>query len=264
MLVLASQDSGYHPPSIAEFFPPALLFEGTPFQIDRIMLIRVLMTVLLVGFFLIALRRPKIVPRGVQNLAEMGLDFVRVSIAEEILGKVNGKRFLPLLTTIFFMVWALNLSGVIPFLNMPSTAKIGVPLVLALLTYVVFNYAGIKAQGFGPYMKSNLFPPGIPKPLYLLVTPIEFVSTFLVRPFTLTVRLLANMIAGHMTLVLFFGAAWFLLFQAGSLLLAPVGVLSFGAGFIFTLFELLVQVLQAYVFTMLTAVYIDGALHAEH
>ncbi|MFB9905876.1 F0F1 ATP synthase subunit A [Allokutzneria oryzae] len=263
MMVLAS-DSGYHPPSIDEFFPPALLFEGTPFQIDRIMLIRVLMTVLLIGFFLIAMRRPKIVPRGVQNLAEMGLDFVRVSIAEEILGKVNGRRFLPLLTTYFFMIWALNLSGVIPFLNMPSTAKIGAPLVLALVTYFVFNYAGIKAQGFGPYMKSNLFPPGVPKWAYVLVTPIEFVSTFIVRPFTLTVRLMANMIAGHMTLVLFFGAAWFLLFQAGSLLLAPVGALSFAAGFIFTLFELMVQALQAYVFTLLTAVYIDGALHAEH
>jgi F-type H+-transporting ATPase subunit a len=263
-LVLAEGGEGFHSPSIAEFFPPALLFEGTAFQIDRIMLIRFLMTALLVAFFLIAMRRPKLVPRGVQNLGEYALDFVRIHIAEDILGKEQGRRFLPLLTTFFFMIWAMNLSGVIPLLNMPSSAKIGVPLVLALLSYFVFNYAGIKAQGLGPYLKSNLFPPGVPKPLYVLVTPIEFLSTFLLRPLTLTVRLMANMLAGHMTLVLFFSAAWFLMFQAGNLLLAPVGALSLAMGFAFTLFELLVQFLQAYIFTLLTAIYIDGALHAEH
>ncbi|WP_307867762.1 F0F1 ATP synthase subunit A [Umezawaea beigongshangensis] len=261
---MLAEGGEFHKPSIVEFFPSALLFEGTPFQIDRIMLIRFLMTIVLVAFFLVAMRRPKLVPRGVQNLGEYALDFVRIHIAEDILGKEQGRRFLPLLTTFFFMIWAMNLSGVIPLLNMPSSAKIGVPLVLALLSYVVFNYAGIKAQGLGPYLKSNLFPPGVPKPLYVLVTPIEFLSTFLLRPLTLTVRLMANMLAGHMTLVLFFSAAWFLMFQAGNLLLAPVGAVSLAMGFAFTLFELLVQFLQAYIFTLLTAIYIDGALHAEH
>ncbi|GGP46060.1 ATP synthase subunit a [Saccharothrix coeruleofusca] len=262
-MVLA-EGAEFHKPSIEEFFPPALLFEGTPFEVDRIMLIRILMTVLLAAFFLIALRRPKLVPRGVQNLGELALDFVRVNIAEDVLGKQNGRRFLPLLTTFFFLIWAANLSGVIPLLNMPATARIGLPLVLAVVAYLAFNYAGIKAQGAGQYFKSNLFPPGVPKPLYILVTPIEFASTFIIRPGTLMIRLMANMLAGHMTLVLFFSAAWFLMFQAGNFLLAPVGAVSLLMGLVFTIFELLVQFLQAYIFTLLTAVYIDGALHAEH
>lgn len=147
---------------------------------------------------------------------------------------------------------------------MPATGVIGLPLVLALITYIIFNYAGIKAQGFGNYFKNNLVPPGVPVFLLPLVVPIEFVSTFLLRPFTLTVRLLANMMSGHLMLVLFYGASWYLLFQASELWLKPVGVLSYAMGFVFTLFELLVQFLQAYIFTMLAAVYIDGALHAEH
>ncbi|WP_041838514.1 MULTISPECIES: F0F1 ATP synthase subunit A [Actinosynnema] len=262
-LVLA-EGGEFHKPAIEEFFPPALLFEGTPFELDRVMLIRILMTVVLAAFFLIAMRRPKLVPRGIQNLGEMALDFVRINIAEDVLGKENGRRFLPLLTTFFFLIWATNLSGIIPFLNMPSTARIGLPLALAVVAYLAFNYAGIKAQGVGGYLKSNLFPPGVPKPLYVLVTPIELVSVFLIRPGTLMIRLMANMLAGHMALVLFFSAAWYLMFQAGDLVLAPAGFLSLVMGLMFTLFELMVQFLQAYIFTLLTAVYIDGALHAEH
>lgn len=88
MVVLASEETGgWHAPDISEFFPGALLFEGTPFEMNRIMLIRILMTVAVAAFFLVALRRPKLVPRGVQNLGEYALDFVRIHIAEEILGR---------------------------------------------------------------------------------------------------------------------------------------------------------------------------------
>jgi F-type H+-transporting ATPase subunit a len=138
-----------------------------------------------------------------------------------------------------------------------------VPLVLALVSYAVFNWAGIKEHGVGTYLKMNLFPPGVPKPIYVLVTPIEFISTFILRPVTLTIRLLANMMSGHLLLVLFFGATSYFLFEVSGLM-KSVAIVSYAMGFIFVLFEVIVALLQAYIFTLLTAVYIDGATSHEH
>lgn len=259
----ASEGGGFSPPSLADFFPPALLFGGTPFEINRVMAIRLLMTGVLIGFFFLALRSPKIVPRGVQNVGEIALDFVKVQIADEILGKKNGTRFLPVITSIFFMVLVMNVTGVIPLLNISSNAVIGAPLVLAVLAYFTFNYAGIKQKGFGGYLKSSVIVPGLPWPLHFLVLPIEFISTFILRPVTLTIRLLANMLAGHILLVLFFSATSYFLFEA-SAGLKVIGPVTLVVGFAFTLFEILVAFLQAYIFALLTAVYLDLALAEEH
>jgi F-type H+-transporting ATPase subunit a len=261
--VLAADGEGFEAPSISEFFPGELLFEGTPFALTRINLIGLLMTGLLSLLFVLAFRKPQLVPRGLQNLGEVMVDFVRVQVVDEVLG-VQGRKYLPYLATLFFMVLFWNLSGIVPGLNMPATAVVGVPLFLALTSYVVFNIAGIRALGAGSYLKANLFPPGVPPALYLLLTPIEFISTFLLRPFTLTVRLLANMMAGHLMLVLFFSGAWYMIVLSGNPLLSVFGVVSFGAGFAFTLFEILVATLQAYIFTLLTAVYISGAVSEHH
>ena len=122
---------------------------------------------------------------------------------------------------------------------------------------------GAKALGLGSYLKANLFPPGIPGPIYILVTPIEFISTFILRPVTLTIRLLANMMAGHLLLVLFFSATWFFLVESDAFM-KLFAIPSYVMGLAFTLFECLVIFLQAYIFTLLTAVYIDGATSAEH
>jgi F-type H+-transporting ATPase subunit a len=132
----------------------------------------------------------------------------------------------------------------------------------AVIAWLVFNIQGIRALGLGHYLKANLFPPGIPWPIYFLVTPIELVSTFILRPLTLTIRLLANMMAGHLLLVLFFSATSALLVADGYLKIFALP--AFAMGFAFTLFEILVAVLQAYIFTLLTAVYIDGATSEEH
>ena len=129
----------------------------------------------------------------------------------------KGRRFAPIIVTLFWMILAFNITGIMPMMHIAATAVIGVPLVLAIVSYVTFNYAGIKEHGFGQYMKLNLFPPGVPKPIYLLVTPIEFISTFILRPVTLTIRLLANMMAGHLLLVLFFSATSYLLIEAEGL-----------------------------------------------
>jgi F-type H+-transporting ATPase subunit a len=134
--------------------------------------------------------------------------------------------------------------------------------------WFVFNIEGIRAQGGWHYLKSVLFPPGVPIPIYVLVTPIEFVSVFLVRPLTLAVRLAANMIAGHLILTIFAIGTWYLfshVWTAGATpWVAVFGVFSFALQIFMTAFEVLVAFLQAYIFTMLTAVYISGAIHPEH
>lgn len=262
VIYLAQESGGFHPPSLADFFPPAVLFEGTIFELDRLMLIRLLMTAVLLAFFFVAMRSPKIVPRGIQNIGEIMLDFVRVNIADEVLGKEQGKRFLPVITTIFFTVLFLNVSGIIPFLNISSNARIGMPIVLAALAYIVFNYVGIKKYGAWKYFRSSIVVPDVPIAMHVLLIPIEFLSTFILRPFTLTVRLMANMLAGHIMLVLFFSATQYFFFEAAAGM-KVFGVVSLAAGFGFTLFEMLIIFLQAYVFALLTAVYIDLALHAD-
>ncbi|WP_169813231.1 F0F1 ATP synthase subunit A [Nocardia jejuensis] len=252
----------FHAPSLDDFFPKAVLFADTPFELDRLMLVRILMSAVLLAVMFAAFRRPQLVPRGLQNVAESGLVFVKEQICDEVLGKESGRKFFPLIATIFFSVLFLNISGIIPGLNISSNARIGFPLVLAILAYITFNYVGIKKYGFLKYMRSSIVVPNVPPALHLLLIPIEFISTFILRPFTMTVRLMANMLAGHIMLVLFFSATQFFLFDAASWMkvFSPFSLL---AGFGFTLFEILVVFLQAYVFALLTAVYIGLAQHAD-
>lgn len=238
------------------------MFEGTLFEINRIMLVRFIAVIALLLIFWLGTRRMRVVPGRFQSLVEMGLDLVRVNIADDLLGRKDGKRFLPILTTIFFMVLFMNITGVIPFLNIAGTSVIGVPLVLAIVAYVTFIYAGIKKSPKN-FFKNALFPSGVPWPVYIIVTPIELISTFIIRPVTLTLRLMMNMIVGHLLLVLFFAATQFFVFTLGGWwTVVGAGTLAFGLAF--TVFEILVAVLQAYVFALLTAVYIQLAVAEEH
>ena len=263
LLAAAGESGGFHAPTIGEFFPAALLFEGTPFEFNRIMLVRVIATVVLIAFLAIVASRLRLVPGRVQSATEMVLGFIRTGIAEDVIGKDKARGYVPMLTVIFLATLALNITGIIPLLNIAGTSVIGVPLLMALVAYVAFLYAGIKAHGAGRYFSMSLFPAGVPKPIYILLTPIEFISTFILRPFTLTVRLLANMVAGHLMLVLFFAATQYFFVEANGALKA-MGVITLGAGLAFTLFEILIAVLQAYIFTLLTAVYISLSLESEH
>ncbi|NMR19949.1 F0F1 ATP synthase subunit A [Cellulomonas fimi] len=263
-LLAAAGESGggFKAPTIAEFFPGVIAFEGTLFEFNRIMLVRVIGAVALCLLFWAASRRVSLVPGRGQGVAEMALDFVRVNIAQEVLGK-DSRRYVPMLTTLFFAILAFNITGVIPLLNIAGTSLMGLPLVLAAWVYVVYLAAGVKAHhGVGAFLKSNLFPPGVPPVLYLLITPIEILQVFLFRPATLAIRLTANMIAGHLLLVLSFAATQFFFFEATGAIKA-IGALSLAAGFAFTLFELLVAALQAYIFTLLAAVYINLSTEAH-
>jgi len=135
--------------------------------------------------------------------------------------------------------------------------------VLALFSWIIFNYVGIKKHGVYQYFKQMMFPPGVPKPVYILLAPIEFISTVIVRPVTLALRLFANMFAGHLLLLVFILGGEYMLHNE-VLFLNLMAPLAFGMGIVLTFFEALVQVLQAYIFTLLTALYIAGALADEH
>lgn len=257
----SSNDGSFQGPSINEFFPPTLFTIGG-LEFNRITLVRIISTLALILIFWLGTRKMKLIPGRFQSVVEMGLDFVRVNIAEDLLGRKDGRRFLPLLTTIFFMVLFFNITGIIPFLNIAGTAIIGTPIVLAIAAYIAFIYAGVKKSP-GNFFKNALFPPGVPWFLYILVTPIEFISTFILRPITLTLRLLMNMVVGHLLLVLFFTGTAFFVFTLGGFW-SLFGVVTFAFGFAFSLFEILVAVLQAYVFALLTGVYIQLAVAEEH
>lgn len=261
-LLAAEEGEGFHAPTLAEFFPPSFLFEGTPFEMNRITLVRLAAVVLLTLFFVAAARNPKLVPGRMQSLGEMAVDFVRRSISIEVLGERLGRKYAPLLTFLFFGVFFMNITGIIPFLNIAGSSVIGVPLLFALIAYIGFLYAGIKEQGAGHFFKGQLMPAGVPKPLYILLTPIEFLSTFVLRPATLTIRLLANMLAGHMLLVMSFGATHFFFFEMTGVM-KGLGAVTLVAGLAVTLFEIFIAALQAYIFTILTSVYIQLSV-ADH
>lgn len=266
LVAASSEGGGFNGPSINEFFPPAIFFVGTIFEMNRIVLIRFLLAAVMILLFWLGTRNMRLVPTKGQSLVEMALDVVRVNIAEDLLGKKDGKRFLPLLTAIFFTVLAFNLPGIIPGLNIAGSSTFGFPLVLAVISYGAFIYAGLKKHP-GTFLKSSLFPTGVPWPIYIIVTPIEFFSIFILRPITLALRLLMNMVAGHLLLVLCFSATDFFFFSAslgGAEWARFFGIGTLAFGFIFTAFEILVSVLQAYVFTLLTTVYIQLALAEEH
>ena len=231
---------------------------------NKIALIGVLAALIATILYLLAIRKdPMVAPRGVRNVAETSVEFVENGIVMETMGR-DGLGWTPFLLALFVFIWFCNLPGIIPIFQMPATGRMALPLFLALMVWVIFIGVGFKHQGFG-YLKSSLFPPGVPKALYILVTPIEFISTFLVRPFSLAVRLFANMLAGHILLVTFalLTDALFTA-QTNQLLLKPLGVLPLAMLIFLTAFEVLVGFLQAYIFTILTAVYIGGATHPDH
>ena len=213
-------------------------------------------------FLLAGNKDHKTAPKGVRNFAEMIVEFIENGIIMQTMGR-DGLGWTPFLMSTFVFIYLCNVPGIIPFLQMPATARMALPMFLSLLVWVVFIGTGFKHQGLG-YLKNSLFPPGVPKALYILVTPIEFISTFLVRPFSLTVRLFANMLAGHILLVTFALLSEALFQAEGNPGLIPVGVLPLFMLMFLTGFEVLVAFLQAYIFTILTAVYIGGAAHPEH
>ena len=234
---------------------------GVHFCYDRVMLYMTIGSLLVAGLFVLAALRARRggAPRGSRNLVESIIDFIREQIAVPVIGE-HGQQWVPFLTALFCFILVNNIFGIIPGAQFPVTSRMAIPAFLTALVWVLFVGVGFRYQGFG-YLKNVLFPPGVPKPVYLLLTPIEFISTFLVRPLTLSVRLFANMVAGHLVLSIFFVGAAYLFAKPATWAFA---VPAFALSVALIGFEILVAVLQAYIFTILTAVYIGSSMHAEH
>ncbi|HWH27034.1 MAG TPA: F0F1 ATP synthase subunit A [Pseudolysinimonas sp.] len=243
-----------------------MLFEGTPFALNRVLLVRLLAVAVLVIILIVGSRNMKLVPTRGQAAFEFVMGFVRKSIIIDTLGEKAGKRFMAILMTIFFVTLGLNITGTVPGLQIASTGLIGMPIIMAIIAYVLFIYAGIKQHG-AKFFKNALILPGVPIVLTPFLAVLEFLSTFILRPITLTLRLTMNMVAGHMLLVLCFLATNFffvtvLVSQGNPLGLLGIGSFAFGVAFV--VLEIFVAALQAYVFTILTAIYIQMALADEH
>ncbi|MDR2378044.1 MAG: F0F1 ATP synthase subunit A [Bifidobacteriaceae bacterium] len=256
------EGGGMHMPTLDELFPAPFWTVGDWFEFNRIDLIRVIATVALVTLIYLGARRTSLVPGRGQSTFELAMGFVHKQICEAAMPPQLARRYLPFIATIFFGVLALNITGVLPFLNVSSNALVTVPMILAICAWVAFVRQGIKSHGLGHYLADNLFPKGAPKWMYVLLTPIEFLSTFILRPVTLTVRLMANMIAGHFLLTAFFVMTSYLLIE-GAGALKGLALLTAAASFAFVVFEIFIAGLQAFIFAILTSVYI-GLAQAEH
>jgi F-type H+-transporting ATPase subunit a len=250
---------GYPAPSLSDFtFPPVFTIAGV--GITKPMLLAVVTTLVVAGFFWAAFARPKLVPRGIQNLGEMGLLFVRDQILRPFLGK-KGDGYLPFLMALFFFIWIMNLWEVIPVAQFPVPARISFAWILVAMVWLTYMTLGIVKQGPLRFFRNLAIPGEVPWWILPLLVPVELASNIIVRPFTLGVRLFANMFAGHLLLLVFYTATWYL---ASLSVGAVYAVGSLAMVFIVTGFELLIQFLQAFIFTTLTATYIAGSLEAAH
>lgn len=260
--VLAAVDYGgpFEVPPIGELFNLPALFSVGGVDITRVYIIVLFAVAAVMVLFTLAFSNAKVVPGRLQAAAEALVEFVREQVAIDVIGP-DGRRYAPLLVSIFFFVWFNNLFEIIPFVNFPSTSRIAYPMFLAAIVWVTFLVVGIRTQGLVTYFKDILIPPGVPMLMVPLIGLIEFISTVIVRPITLTVRLFANMVAGHILLTIVFIAIHSFLVLGPGL---PVGVIVLAIAPFAVGFELLVGVLQAYIFVILTAVYIDGSLHPAH
>jgi F-type H+-transporting ATPase subunit a len=231
---------------------------------NKIALIAVAAGVIGIAVFLLAGRKDASkAPKGIRNLAETSVEFIENGIVMQTMGK-DGLGWTPFLLSLFVFIYLCNVPGIIPLIQMPATARMAIPMFLALLVWVIYNGVGLKHQGI-KYLTNTIWPPGVPVALKPLVGIIEFISNIIVRPFSLTVRLFANMLAGHILLVTFALLTQSLITaETMQLMLKPMAILPFGMLVFLTAFEVLVAFLQAYIFTILTAVYIGGAAHPEH
>ncbi|MGH8794785.1 MAG: F0F1 ATP synthase subunit A [Stackebrandtia sp.] len=248
------------PPGVEDFYLPDLFGNEDGVWLTKITLLVWIAVAAIIVFFLVTYRNPQLVPTKKQWFAESVYGFVRNNIADELLGK-EGLRFAPYLASLFCFILLTNLFGIIPFVQMSPNSHIAFPATLAVISYVLFNYIGIRRHGFVKYMKHTLVPPA-PWFVMPLLIPLEFFSTLLVRPFTLALRLFANMFAGHIILLVF-TLGGFAVMNA-NMLFFPVTLVSWLLAIALTLLEAFIAIMQAYIFTILTASYVQGALAEGH
>jgi len=262
----------FTPPSPADFDLPAIgggtstfdfLGQAQVAGVTKPMLQIVLAAILVFVLFYAASRKKAMVPGKLQFVGEEAYGFVRNSMGRDIIGSHDFQRFVPYLFALFFFILFNNLMATIPFIQFPTFSRSGMVYSLAIMSWLVYNAVGISKHGLIGYFKLQSVPAGVGGPILALLIPLEFMSNILVRPFTLALRLFANMFAGHLLLILFaLGGEYILAHQP--LGYAPVGILAWVLFIAVAMLEVLIQFLQAYVFVLLNAMYIQGALADEH
>ncbi|MCW2541063.1 MAG: synthase subunit [Frankiales bacterium] len=267
-LILAA-GKGYNTPGPLEFFLPDFTGKqwnekGYDVLLTKASVLLVVGAIVAFAFLRVTARRGQVVPSKGQYLGEQAYSFVRNGIAQDIIG-AKYRRYVPLLLSLFFFVLFNNLFGIVPFFTFAPFSRVSFAYGLAALVWVIYIAVGVMDKGAFGFLKHTLVPQGVPGWILPLLVPLEFLSNIIVRPITLSLRLFANMFAGHLLLVLFStGGAWLLFDATGSIVLKPAGVLAYLIGIAIGFLEVIVATLQAYVFTLLTATYIGGSLAADH
>lgn len=237
-----------------EIHLPTLHLFGFDLPITRNVVMMWIASAILLVFFTLAARRAKDpIPRGLRNVLETLILWVRDDIARKNIGH-GADRYLPFLLTLFFFVLTCNLLGLIPGMA-TATSAIGVTAALATMTLFMIQFAGIREYGVIKHFK-NLVPHGIPLLLLPVMIVVEVLGV-LSRPFALAIRLFANMTAGHVIILSLIGLIFILQTPWVGLAAVPFSL------FIFLL-ELLVAFIQAYIFTMLASLFIGMSAHPAH
>jgi len=226
---------------------------GIDLSITKHVLMMWIAAALVVFIFRYAFREQRIVPAGIANFLEAIVVFLRDEVILPNMGE-DGKNYLPYLLTVFFFILFCNLLGLIPF-GATATGNISVTAALAIMSLVMIQVGGIRKYGLKHHLQ-NFIPHGIPAWLLPIMIPVEIMGQF-TRPFALCIRLFANMTAGHIVILSFLS----MIFILKSIFISPISV--FFALFI-SLLELFVAFLQAYIFTMLTSLFIGMSIHPQH
>lgn len=261
-LVTSGDGGSFEAPSVGDFFWPVIGGDSN-WALTRPAVVLLISVAILGWFYMTVAGRLSLVPSKRQWVAEQGYDFVRNTIARDIIGAKDFKPFLPMLFTIFTMILFNNVMGIFPFVQYPTMSRIAFPIVLTAIVYITYHAVALKRKhGVIGYLKS-LVPPGLPLWLRPIMFVLEFITYFFIRPLTLALRLFGNMMAGHMMLLVFILGGEYLLVHGG-LGLKLAGVAAFAFSILMTFFELLVEFLQAFIFTLLSALYISDAVSEHH
>ena len=251
----------FEPPGVHSFdYPP--IIPGVEW-FDKFIFQAILAVIVILAFWLIMARKQALVPSKGQFLGETAYFFIRNTIARDMIGH-DYRKYLPLIIALFSFVLVNNLWGVFPLLLLPTPAHVGWAYGLALLVWVIYNGVGIAKYGVFGYLKNTTLPAGVPKAMWPLIIPLEFLSNIIIRPLTLSLRLFANMFAGHLLILVFILGGEYLVLESDKIVNNIAGVVAWIFSMaIFTL-EIFVQSLQAFIFALLTAQYISSAAAEEH
>ena len=248
---------GFPAPGLQDFNFQKLFSIGG-WNVTKPEVLAILVTLVVIVFFWVAFAKPKMIPGKTQSIGEMAILAVRDQVIRPQLG-AKGDKYLAYISAMFFWILLCNLIELVPILQFPVMSRIGFVLPMMLIMYVLYWYQGFKTKGFIGYFRSWI--PQVPLFVLPLLILIEVAKYVIIQPFTLAIRLFANMFAGHLLLSIFMVATWYL---AG----ASIGLV-YAAGSLFMVFfvfllEILVGLLQAFIFTTLISSYLADSLEYHH